>query len=305
MKFSAALVSVAVLLAGSVQAVHVKRADHNNIHRRHNSPSGVYTPPAQTTQVSAPAPTTTASTGTTDGTSTGAKRGLAFNDPSLCKNFDTSKFAFSYNWFSSNSGSLPSGVEYFSMLWSSDASKTGIWNNDATAAIASGTKHLLAFNEPDLSSQANMSPESAAQAFQTYMNPFSGKAKLIGPAVTNGAAPMGTAWLDNFIAACNGQCKLDGHAFHIYDSASNVDYFKNYITDFVNKYSNNGQLEIYLTEFGATGTADEQAAFLQQMIPFLDGLEHLTGYAYFGVLPNSLVNSDGSLTTIGQTYKNT
>lgn len=93
-----------------------------------------------------------------------------------------------------------------------------------------------------------MSPESAAQAFQTYMNPFSGKAKLIGPAVTNGAAPMGTAWLDNFIAACNGQCKLDGHAFHIYDSASNMDYFKKYITDFVNKYSNNGQLEIYLTE---------------------------------------------------------
>ena len=40
------------------------------------------------------------------------------------------------------------------------------------------------------------------------------------------------------------------------------------------------------------------------MIPFLDGLEHLTGYAYFGVLPDSLVNSDGSLTTVGQAYKN-
>ena len=102
-----------------------------------------------------------------------------------------------------------------------------------------------------MSAQANMSPESAAQAFKTYMNPFAGKAKLIGPAVTNGAAPMGTAWLDNFIAACGGGCHLDGHAFHIYDSATNVNYFKNYITDFVNKYSNNGQLEIYLTEVRA------------------------------------------------------
>ena len=50
MKFSAALVSVAVLLAGSVQAAHV-----NNNHRRHNSPSGVYKPgPAPTTTVSTP-----------------------------------------------------------------------------------------------------------------------------------------------------------------------------------------------------------------------------------------------------------
>ena len=82
------------------------------------------------------------------------------------------------------------------------------------------------------------------------MEPFAGKAKLCSPAITNGGAPMGTAWLESFLSECN-DCTIDCIAFHIYDSATNVQYFKNYITDFVNKYSNNGQLEIYLTEVRA------------------------------------------------------
>jgi hypothetical protein len=55
------------------------------------------------------------------------------------------------------------------------------------------------------------------------------RAKLVSPAVTNGAAPMGLAWLDSFFAACSG-CQIDAVAIHIYDSATNIAYFKNYIS---------------------------------------------------------------------------
>lgn len=92
-----------------------------------------------------------------------------------------------------------------------------------------------------------MSPEVAAEAYKTYVNPFAGKAKLIAPAITNGGAPMGTDWLDRFLAACGTDCHIDGFAFHIYDSASNTDYFKTYISDFVSKYSKDGK-ECLLTE---------------------------------------------------------
>lgn len=68
------------------------------------------------------------------------------------------------------------------------------------------------------------------------MEPFAGKAKLVSPAVTNGAPPsMGTGWLDSFLAACTG-CHIDAIAIHIYDSATNTAYFQNYISSVASKY---------------------------------------------------------------------
>lgn len=46
---------------------------------------------------------------------------------------------------------------------------------------------------------------------------------------------MGTAWLDKFLQECHG-CRIDCIAFHIYDSATNAAYFKNYITNIGKKY---------------------------------------------------------------------
>jgi hypothetical protein len=39
----------------------------------------------------------------------------------------------------------------------------------------------------------------------------------------------GLAWMDAFIKSCTG-CTIDAIAIHIYDSATNVAYFKNYIS---------------------------------------------------------------------------
>jgi hypothetical protein len=74
-----------------------------------------------------------------------------------------------------------------------------------------------------------MSPQAAAAAWKANIQPYGKRAKLVSPAVTNGAAPMGLAWLDSFFAACTG-CQIDAVAIHIYDSATNIAYFKNYIS---------------------------------------------------------------------------
>jgi hypothetical protein len=57
-------------------------------------------------------------------------------------------------------------------------------------AISRGTKNILTFNEPDLSSQANMSPHQAANTYLKYVQPFAGRVNLGGPAVTE--SPNGT-----------------------------------------------------------------------------------------------------------------
>lgn len=144
------------------------------------------------------------------------------------------------------------------MLWGTSAQYTGSWEKNAKAAIANGATHLLGyilppvylrllrrsschyhplltsrFNEPDISSQANISPQEAVAAWKTHMQPFAGKAKLCSPAVSNG--PNGQPWLDQFMKLCNG-CTVDCIAFHIYDSATNIAYFKQYITEMGTRY---------------------------------------------------------------------
>ncbi|KAH8078724.1 glycosyl hydrolase catalytic core-domain-containing protein [Cristinia sonorae] len=288
MKFSATIISLALLLAGSVEAhAHVRRAHGKR------GPSATYTPQPTATPAPAPAP----STAPRPPSNNGIKRGISFNDVGLTKNFNKNQISWAYNWDHSHSGNLPAGVPFYPMLWSSDSSHTRTWSSDAKAAIAAGSTHLLFVNEPDLGSQANMSPKEAAEAWMSYMEPFKGQATLVGPAITNGGAPMGTAWLDQFLSICSS-CSIDALAIHIYDSATNVGYFKNYITDIGKKYGK----PVLVTEFGASGSAQQQQAFLSEMIPFLDGLDSVTHYAYFMVSPGILVNGDSSLSPLGQTY---
>ena len=55
-------------------------------------------------------------------------------------------------------------------------------------------------------------------------------------------------------------------------------------------------------QFGASGSVQDQQNFLNQMIPFLEGLETLEGYAYFMAGQNILVDGSDALTALGQTY---
>ncbi|PSR76384.1 hypothetical protein PHLCEN_2v8480 [Hermanssonia centrifuga] len=152
-------------------------------------------------------------------------------------------------------------------------------------------------NEPDLESQSNLSPAAAAALWKQFMEPFAGKAKLCSPAISNGPAPMGEAWLDEFLSACDG-CTIDCIAFTIFDSATNVDNFKSYITNMGTKYGK----PTWITEFGASGSTQDQENFLEEMLPFLDNLTTVEGYAYFMAGNDILVDDSGNLLPLGQVY---
>ncbi|KAI0916576.1 hypothetical protein AcV5_003026 [Taiwanofungus camphoratus] len=280
MKFTVGFASLAILLSGSAQATYI--ANLNDLKR-------------QDSALVERSNITSRAVGSAFGS--GIKRGLSFNDASLTADFNSGEVSWAYNWDSSFSGSLPSGVEYIPMLWGADSDHTSVWEANANTAIANGAQYLLGFNEPDLDTQSNLSPQAAAQAWQTYIQPFAGKAKLVSPAITNGAAPMGTAWLDDFISACSG-CTIDAIAIHIYDSATNIAYYESYIPGIASKYNK----PVWVTEFGATGSASQQQSFLGQMVQFLDGQSGIAAYAWFMDAVGNLVNSDGSLTALGQTY---
>lgn len=211
----------------------------------------------------------------------GGKRGLAYNEANLVKQLlagTTGKASWAYNW-GSTPGDLPAGIEYVPMLWGVQADHTGNWIERANSAIASGSTHLLAFNEPDHNEQARVDPGTCAQAYKTHVQPFAGKARLGAPAVTNGGGEMGLTYLRNFMNACSG-CTIDFVPIHWYDSAGNFEYFKKHVED---AKTVAGGRPLWITEFGAAGSDAEQAAFLGQALSWLESQDYVERYAYFWV----------------------
>lgn len=229
-------------------------------------------------------------------TSRPAKRGLAYNNATLASLFaGKSQVSWAYNW-DSTSSLLPIAFEYVPMLWGIGVDHTESWDSAVSSAVASGSTHLLSFNEPDHPDQANISPGIAAAGYMRFIQPYANKAKVGAPAVTNGGAPMGLAFLKSFLIACL-DCTIDFVPIHWYGLASNVDYFKSHIKSARDAA---GGRPIWITEFGAAGSIEEQITFLQEVIPWLDDTDYVERYAYFDV--NTVLTQDYKISALGKTF---
>jgi hypothetical protein len=108
-----------------------------------------------------------------------------------------------------------------------DSAHTDTWFSDASYWLADGgSGHLLAFNEPEQASQSNLSPQDAASAYLTWMTPFSGRAQLGSPAVSND----GWSWITEFMSLC-GDCGVTFIAVHWYNDYTLFSDFQNWVND--------------------------------------------------------------------------
>jgi hypothetical protein len=156
----------------------------------------------------------------------------------------------------------------------------------------------MSFNEPDLGTQSNLTPEEAAAGYKTYMStPFAGKAQLGSPAVTNGGGTMGLTWLSNFFDACTG-CQIDFVPIHWYNGGT-ADDFMAYIDQ---AFVTSGGKPLWVTEFQGSGSTADQNAFLEAVIPQLDASEKVARYAYFMASDGNLLSSGSSLSVLGETF---
>ncbi|KAJ9640763.1 hypothetical protein H2204_003052 [Knufia peltigerae] len=246
---------------------------------------------------------TSSSTPSTGGGSSGGKKGLSYNTASLTDAFAGKGISWVYNWGATPDGTPLSGAEYVPMFWGSQ-SVSG-WSSAVSSAISSGSKHVLSINEPDLSSQANLDPQTAAKLHIANVAPLSGQVQIGSPAVTNGAGsnpPMGTTWLSQFFDACAGQCNIDFVAFHWYSDASQTEGFKQHVQDVIETASQNGVSKVWLTEFGATGSDSDVASFMADVLPWLDSQPAVERYAYFMCSDGILVNGNSISSPIGTAY---
>lgn len=236
------------------------------------------------------------------GSTSGGKKGLSYNDASLTNAFAGKGISWAYNWAAGPGGSILPGVEFVPMCWGEKS--VGAWAGAAASAIAAGAKHALSFNEPDHTEQANMDPQTAAKLHIANMNPLAGQVAIGSPAITNGAGTsplMGIDWLTQWFSACAGNCKVDFVAFHWYDSAQNLAYFKKHVQDVINLAAQNGVGKVWLTEYGATGSDSDVANFITESNSFLESTAAVERYAYF-MVQNGILTNGNSLSTLGTAY---
>jgi hypothetical protein len=185
------------------------------------------------------------------------------------------------------------------------------------AALASNipprAKYLLTFNEPNVHSQSNVTPEEAA-ALWPKIEAFANQHNLliVSPAMNycwsdcNETDPF--VWLDKFFAACNG-CRVDHIAVHAYTcDVANLRSMS--IDPFVKKYKR----PIWLTEFDCADSGSirndvaSQKAYMAASVAALEADPNVFRYAWFmakasGNWSNiALLDSSGKLTELGQYY---
>ncbi|XP_006453985.1 hypothetical protein AGABI2DRAFT_189310 [Agaricus bisporus var. bisporus H97] len=231
------------------------------------------------------------------------KRGLSYAsggnfDDILNANQTKSSISWIYDWSDLPAGFLAqSGLNYIPMQWGS-----GNIDKLANTISTQGADIVLGFNEPDFADEANIPAKEAAGLWMQFIEPLKQKdVKLGGPAVT--AAPSGKPWLSEFLAECNN-CTIDFLPLHWYGSGT--EGFFNYIWDM---HSTFPQFPIWITEFAEiSDNATVVLDFMNQTINYLDSLDWVERYAWFGFfrpekdLHSNMLREDGGLNDLGKLY---
>lgn len=215
-----------------------------------------------------------------------AKRGVSFNfqledDLELL----SQGISWSYNWGVSQSSLFDAlvsekDIDFCPMAWN------GVNDIELRAYVNShpDCKYLLAFNEPNLVDQANMTPQQAAEkwgdvkAIATELN-----LDIISPAVNYGTLEGYTdpiVWLDEFFSLVPLE-DVEGIAIHCYMSSPTA--LRSYVERF-KKYDK----PIWLTEFCAWDglsennySVEKQQEFMSDVLNYLESEPAIFRYAWF------------------------
>lgn len=225
-----------------------------------------------------------------------------------------------YNWAFTPDGEVSDvypalNVKYAPMYWGDNVDAKSIADG-----IPSDAQVLLGFNEPNFYAQANLSATDAASLWSEVEKiADDNDLYLLSPAVNYcgddcyDSDPVN--YLNDFFAACT-DCRVDAIAAHIYvdcdeSSAGLADNRAQWLINHVESYKEAFDKPIWITEFACAGnpTTDQQIAFLQDAVSYLESEPRVERYAWFAGRADNMVNvdllaGDGELTELGEAYVN-
>jgi Glycosyl hydrolase catalytic core len=193
-------------------------------------------------------------------------RGLAFTSGD-CADVLALEPAWTYNWWPAAQVCAP-GIEAVPMVWG--AANVG--------QLAGGSSPwLMGFNEPDLTSQANLTPTRAALLWRDVEELYS-RYLLVSPANSHGDVLgwNGEPWLVQFRTAYWARFgrwpRLDAIALHCYSDLPTCQAAVDVALDWAQEWGTQG---VWLSEFGYSdcplwgGTAAAQR-FMREMVAYCE-----------------------------------
>ncbi len=221
-----------------------------------------------------------------------------------------------YTWGTGAGSPGTYNANFYPMFWSAPSQTT------INAGLAYNPNYILGFNEPDVSSQSNMSVAQALSSWSgissstiAYNTAHGTNVQLVSPAVSD--TSTGEAWLQSFMSqATTAGYKVDAVAFHWYDDDTTNG--AQAAADFESKvlwYHNTFNKPVFITEFadhdwgGTYSQASMIAANAQMLsivIPWMDSQSFVLGYSYYNWFSDSSTFTSTSAgynpTTLGATY---
>lgn len=240
------------------------------------------------------------------------KRGVAYSFKNY-ENIDMqllgNGISWFYNWGNNTSVKLATiaaeyDLDYFPMCWNASFNSSSI----ASATETYNSEYLLAFNEPNLTDQANMTPQQAAEKWPLVLEVAkANNLKIVSPAMNYGTLANYSnpiKWLDEFFALINPD---DIAAISVHCYMPNASALKGYI-DMFEKYGK----PIWLTEFcawdGFNGGEAGQREYMSEAINYLEANPNVERYAWFiprytgGNDPKMQLIEGNDITDRGQVY---
>ncbi|KAK4445470.1 hypothetical protein QBC34DRAFT_164212 [Podospora aff. communis PSN243] len=243
-----------------------------------------------------------------------SKRGLAFPTTTPVPGFLFTKpptlITWLYNWSPRPTPSC-SALHFIPMQWN----HVNIDDLASHCASCSATT-LLGFNEPELDSQSNMPVALAAREWIRCIEPLRKRGIRCGsPGISS--APQGVVWLKEFLSEIRkGGSDVDFYALHWYGEG--LGNFYDYLWSVY--YQLGADRKVWVTEFACTNwnadapmAREEVEKFCQESCRYLDTLEWVERYAWFGAMTEgemggvgkgaALVDGQGKLTELGRWYR--
>lgn len=225
-----------------------------------------------------------------------------------------------HHWEDDKIPQMPARVAYIPTYWGT--TKTAQWTAVKNTLGGTVPGAVMGFNEPDIASQANMDPQTAANVFYSQITQVYGVqgANMISPGIVWNV----DGWLTPFMSACDKLgCGIDAIGYHIYidlakDAGGSVDkavgLIQSRITSLYNKFGK----PIVLSELGLTqaggGTDAQLTDFMVKSARFLDNSPYVLAWAlsavfrkgsgWDGYLNSNLAffDANGTVSTLGKRY---
>jgi hypothetical protein len=238
-------------------------------------------------------------------------RGLGWaTDNSFAPNIGSKPMiSWYHHWEQASVPQMPSKDEYVPMFWG--PSKWSLWSQRLSEMHQRKPQALMAFNEPDVSSQSNMDPNYAAQLYMEQINPWKNEGVRLGsPAIV-----WNLSWMATFLNAVQSKGgHVDFICLHWYGSWNDLSGFKSYVQTTHSRFNKN----IWITEMGITTasnpTQEQVKSFMMNAFSFLDSQSYVERGAWFGSFEsdhppdgfatgkNALLKPGGALSDMGMWY---